>query len=132
MAASGLRDQDQLEGASNYVIWKVRISFLMDEHDLKHFIDSAQAEPMDATPLRAFKKNMANSKRLILDGVKYRIFSHIFCKGTTKKMWDALATLYQGSSEQRKMFLEEKMQTTKMQRGKLIDPFLSILQENRD
>ena len=94
MAASGLRDQDRLEGASNYVIWKARISFLLDEHDLKHFIDSAHAEPVDATPLRAFKKNMAKAKRLILDGVKDHIVSHISGKGTTKEMWDALATLY--------------------------------------
>ena len=45
-----------MEGAFNYVIWKARISFLLDEHDLNHFIDSAQAEPVDAAPLRTFKK----------------------------------------------------------------------------
>ena len=132
MAASVLRDQDQLEGASNYVIWKARISLLLDEHDLKHFLDSVQAEPVDVAPLRAFKKNMAKAKQLILNLVKSHIVSHIYGKGTTKEMWDALATLYQGSSEQSKMFLEEKMQTTRMHKGERVDPFLSRLQENRD
>ena len=56
-----------MDGASNYVIWKARISFLLDEDDLKQFIDSAQTEPMDATPLRAFKKNMEKAKRMTLD-----------------------------------------------------------------
>ena len=69
------------------------ISFLLDEHDLKHFIDNAQAEPVDATSLQAFKKNMDKAKRLILDGVRDHIVSHISAKGTTKEMWDVLATL---------------------------------------
>ena len=99
MASSGLCDHDQLEGASNYVIWKARISFLLDEHDLKHFINSAQAESVDEAPLRAFKKNMAKAKQLILDGVKDHIVSHISSKGTSKKKWDGLETLCQGSSE---------------------------------
>ena len=75
---------------------------------------------------------MAKAKRLIVDGVRDHIVSHISSKGTTKEMWNALATLYQGSSEQQKMFLEEKMRTTRMQKGERIDPFLSKLQVNGD
>ena len=112
MATSGLRDKDRLEGASNYVIWKAKTSFLLDEHDLKHSVDSAQAKLVDAAPIRAFKKNMAKSKRLILDGVKDHVECHISGKGTTKEMWDALSKLYQGSSEQWKMYLEQKMRCT--------------------
>ena len=56
MVASGLHDQDQLEGASNYVIWKARISFLLDEHDLKIFIESVVAAPTDPDPLKATRK----------------------------------------------------------------------------
>ena len=77
MATNGFHNQDRLEGASNYVIWKVGISFILDEHDLKHFIDSAQDELVDATPLRAFKRNMQKAKQLILDGVRDHIVSHI-------------------------------------------------------
>ena len=35
-------------------------------------------------------------------------------------MWDVLATLYEGSFKQRKMILEEKMQTTRMHKGERI------------
>lgn len=97
MVTSGLRDQYRLEGASNYIIWKARISFIIDKHNLKNFINSTFVEPVDVAPLRAFKKNMAKDKLLILYGVKDRIVSHISIKGTTKEMWDALAMLYQGS-----------------------------------
>jgi len=37
MAIVGLRDQDRLEGDSSYVIWKARMSLLLDEHGLKMF-----------------------------------------------------------------------------------------------
>ena len=64
MASNGLRDQDRLEGSSNYVIGKSRIEFLLDEHDLKALIDGAVVEPLDVAHLRQFKKNMARAKRL--------------------------------------------------------------------
>lgn len=75
---------------------------------------------------------MAKAIRLILDGVRDHVVCHIVGKGTVKEMWDALATLYQGSSEPRKMYLEEKMRSTRVQKGERIDSFLSKLQEVRD
>ena len=88
-----------METASNYVIWKSRIEFLLDEHDLKALIDSIVAEPLDVAHLRQFKKNMARAKRLILDDVKDHIVSHIATKATAREMWVGLEKLYQGSSE---------------------------------
>lgn len=129
MAANGLRDQDQLDGASNYVIWKAMISCLLDEHDLKAYVDSVVVVPTDIDPLKNYKVEMAKAKRLILDGVRDHIVCHNASKGTAKEMWDALATLYQGSSEQQKMYLEEKMRSTRMQKGECIDPFILKLQE---
>ena len=93
MAINRLRDQDRLEGASNYFIWKSRIEFLLDEHDLKALIDSAVVEPLDAVNLRQFKKNMARAKRLILDGVKDYIVPHIAANTTTREMWVGLEKL---------------------------------------
>ena len=78
---------------------------LLDERDLKAFIENVVVVPIDANPLKACKKNMAKAKWLILDRVRDHVVCHIASKWTAKKMWDALATLYQGSSEQRKMYL---------------------------
>ena len=86
--------------------------------------------PVDADPLKEYKKNMAKAKRLILDGVRDNVVCHIASKGTAREMWQALEKLYQGSSEKRKMYLEENMWTTRMKKGERIDPFLSRLQEN--
>ena len=100
MAANGLRDHDRLEGASNDVIWKVRISCLLDEHDLKTYVDSVVAVLADPGSLKKYKVEMVKAKRLILDGVRDHIVCHIAGKDTAQQMWEALATLYKGSSEQ--------------------------------
>jgi len=94
MATCGLRDQDRLDGASNYVTWKARMSFLLDKHALKTYVDSVVVEPTDADPLKKYKAEMANAKRMILDGVKDHMVCHVASKGTAKEMWNALATLY--------------------------------------
>ena len=68
---------------------------------------------------------------MILDGVWDHLVSHIVGKDIAKEMWDALSTLYQGTSEQQKMYLEEKLRCVRMQKGEGIDPFLTKIQEIR-
>lgn len=55
--------------------------------------------------------------------------SHIASKDTTRQMWEALATWYEGSSKQWNMYLEEKLRCKRMQKGERIDPFLTRLQD---
>ena len=104
MATVELHDHDRLDGASNYVIWKARMSFLLDEFALKAYIDNVVVVPRDADLLKEYRKEMARVKRLIVDGVRDHVVSHIAGKDTAKQMWDALATLYQGTFEQWKMY----------------------------
>lgn len=94
MATTGLRDHDRLEDASNFVIWKVRMLFLLDEYGLKAYVDNVVAVLQDADQLKEYKKEMGKAKRLILDGVRDHIVSHISSKGSSKEMWDALVQLY--------------------------------------
>lgn len=100
MTTVGIRDQDRLDGASNYIIWKVRMSFLLDEFGLKTYIDAVVTIPTDTDQLKGYIKEMARAKHLILDGVRDHVVSHIPGKDTAKEMWDALSALYQGTSEQ--------------------------------
>lgn len=105
IATAGLRYQDRLDGASDYVTWKARMSFLVDEYGLKTYIDVVVEVPTDADQLKEYKKDMAWAKRLILDGVQDHIVSHIVVKGMGKEMLETLSMLYQGTSKQRKIYL---------------------------
>jgi len=51
--------------------------------------------------------------------------------GNAKGIWDALATLYQGYSEQRNIYLEKKLRFAQMQKEEYIDPFITKLQETQ-
>jgi len=75
------------------------MSFLLDEHALKTYVNSVVAEPVDADPLKKYKAEMAKAKTMTLDGVKDHVVCHVASRATAKEMWNALATLYQGSFE---------------------------------
>ena len=47
MPSYGLIDQDKLECASNYVIWKTRILAVLEEYDLKAYVKSVMVVPAD-------------------------------------------------------------------------------------
>lgn len=59
---------------------------LLDEHDLKMYVDSVVAVPADADLLKKYKAEMAKTKQLIHDGVRDHVVCHIVDKGTTKEM----------------------------------------------
>ena len=99
MAAHGLRDQDRLEGASNYVISKAQISCPLDEYHPNIFMTSMVAIHAHLEPVNKYRANMENSKRPLPDWVKDHIRDN-------KAYVEALASLYEGSFEQRKMYLE--------------------------
>jgi len=45
------------------------MSFLLDEHGLKAYADNVVEVPQDADQLKEYRKEMAKTKQLILDGV---------------------------------------------------------------
>ena len=106
MAIVGLRDQDMLDGASNYVIWKARMSFLLNEYGLKAYIDAVVVVPSDADQQKEYKKEMAWAKQLILDGIWDHVVSNIAGKHIAKQM-----------------------RLIRMQKREGIDPFLTKIQK---
>ena len=98
MAVNGLRDQDKLDGASNFVIWKARILSMLDRHHIKGFVLRTVAIPIDPVDNEKYEDAMVKAKCIILDGAKDHVVPHIVEKNTVKEMWDTLTTLYQGTS----------------------------------
>lgn len=88
-----LRDQDKLDGASNFVIWKARILSVLDRHCIKAFALRTVAIPVDPADNKRYKDVMAKAKCIILDGVKDHVVQHIAEKNTVKETWDTLTTL---------------------------------------
>lgn len=124
MAPHRLRDQDRLDGMSNFAIWKARILVVLEAYGIREHVESVLATPTDATLLAKHNEAVAHAKRFIMDKVKDHVVPHIAEKKTTNEMWKALTTLYQGKSIQRKMLLENQLRLFMMTKGEEIDPFL--------
>lgn len=91
---NGLRDQDRLEGAFNFVIWKATILSVLDRHRIKAFALRTVAIPVDPADNERYEDAMAKAKCIILYGVKDHAVQHIAEKNMAKEMWDTLTTLY--------------------------------------
>ena len=76
MASHGLKDQDRLEGASNYVIWKTKILAVLEEYDLEAYANSVVAVIAD-NDQKKYKGKEGKATRLILDGVGDHVVSHL-------------------------------------------------------
>ena len=132
MARYGLRDQDRLDGMSNYVIWRGKILSVLDEYGLKDHAEKVLIVPTDADPLKKYEENQERTKHLSIVGVKNHVIPHIAGKTTTNDMWVASDTMYHGGSVQRRMRLENQMRLFQMMKGEEIDPFLFRLQAIQD
>ena len=79
-----------------------------------------------------YEEAMARAKSIILDGVKDHIVPHIAEKERAYEMWEAPKKLYQHTSVQRKMLLENSLRSYQMKKGEPIDTFLRGLNGIRD
>lgn len=77
MVTTGLRDQDSLDGASNFSIWKAMMLFLLDEHGLKEFSTKIIVVPTNPIQFHEYMRDNTKAKRMILDGVRDHIILHI-------------------------------------------------------
>jgi len=111
MAVNGVRDQDKLDRASNFVLWKARILSILDRNRVKHFALRTIAIPVDPTDNDKYEEAMVRAKSIILDGVKDHVVPHIGEKETTNEMWEALNKLYQHTFVQRRMLLENQLRS---------------------
>jgi hypothetical protein len=108
MAATGLRFEDRLEGASNSVPLKARVTLILVENGLWDFVNTTLTPSMDPTDLVIHEQKDVKARRIILDAVKDHLIPHLSEKKSTRDMFVALTNLFQSSNSNRKMVLKEK------------------------
>ena len=96
------------------VFGKFNRLFLLDKFALKEYATNVIAMSTNPRQPTTYRKENAKAKRIILNGVKDHIATHIAEKDTTKEMWDTIVNLYQNPTKNRKMILKEKMRDIKM------------------
>lgn len=81
------------------------VAAILDKNCIKDYALKIVVVPVDVDPLKKYEEAQAKAKCMTLDGVKDHVIPHIVEKDTAKEMWEALTTLYKGTSVQRKMLL---------------------------
>jgi hypothetical protein len=56
MASSSLRFEQNLDGASNYLSWKVRVKLLLEENDLWDIVKDVVSLPIDRQRLQLTRR----------------------------------------------------------------------------
>jgi hypothetical protein len=63
MASSiSVRVKDRLEGATNFNVWKLRITNILQEHDLEQYVTIVVEEPMNNARRKTFRKSQAKAR----------------------------------------------------------------------
>ena len=137
--ATGLKLEDRLDGARNFVPWKARLVLILEENELwDEVVNNTTTNTIvvpastDAQALTAFNKKDIKARRIILDAVNDHVIPHILSKDRAHKMWDALIGLFQSSNENRKMVLREKLKSIKMVKGEVVISYLTRISRVRD
>jgi hypothetical protein len=93
-----VRVEDRLEGATNFRAWKAMILLLLEENDLKDYIEKVILDPNNAHELIAHTKKEVKDKQMLLDSVKDHLIPHYFEKKISKDMYDVLVGLYESGN----------------------------------
>ena len=103
---ASIRNEDRLDGSSNFNNWKARVIAILEEHDLDHYVTTIVAKPASNAGRASFKRNQAKARRIIYDSVKEHIMLIITLLKTTKQCFDTLVKLYETKATSHKRLLK--------------------------
>jgi hypothetical protein len=133
MASSiSVRAEDRLKGATNFNLWKIRITNILQEHDLEQYVTTVVEEPTNNAGRMNFRKSQEKAKRIIFDSFKDNIMPAMTSLMTAKDCMDTLVNLYEKQAPSQKRTLKHKLKYLKMEKGESMASFYSRIAHIRD
>ena len=120
-----IRYEGRLDGVSNYLPWKVRITVELKEWKIWKFANTTITKSTDKDELEEHEMLEARAQRVILDGVKDHLIPHLAEKKTAKDMWDTLNQLFEAKIENKKMALRDKLHNIKLTKDDNVTSYLT-------
>jgi hypothetical protein len=121
-----LKIEDRLEGATIFWAWKFGVLLLLEENDLKEYVDDVVPSPTNLQELATHKNREVKAKQILLDSMKDHLIPHISEK-TPKDMYDALVGFYQSGNVGRKLILKHQFQAVDMASSNIVVSLLPSL-----
>jgi hypothetical protein len=105
---------------------------LLEENDLKDYVEKVISDSNDPHELAAHKKREVKAKSVLLDSVKDHLIPHIYEKKTTKDMYDALVGLYQSGNTIEKLILRHWFRSVEMSNLDIVASYLMRISQIHD
>jgi hypothetical protein len=115
-----IRAEDRLEGATDFNVWKLQITNILQEHDLEEYVITVAEEPTNNERRATFRRNQEKTKRIIFDSVKDSKIPAMTSLMTTKECMDTLVNLYEKHAPSQKRTLKNKIKYVKMEKGEFV------------
>ena len=128
MMTSTIRPKDRLDGSFNFNNWKARLTAILEENNIDHYVTSVVEEPTSHAGRTAFKRNQAKARRIIYDYVNENIMPMITPLKTAKECFDTLVKLYKTNAPSQKGILKNQLCTLKMENDESVNSFTKISQ----
>jgi hypothetical protein len=106
ISSSQMRVEDRLARARNWLPWKARIVFILEDLELWDILqDVVPIPPATSLVLLAeFRKRNTKAKRTMCDAVRDHIIPHFTRKYYALEMWASLCKLYPSSNQNQNVF----------------------------
>ena len=87
----------------NYIAWKDRMEAVLEDNRLKEFIDTdiPGCATTYAQNADAWKKNLIEARRIMLEGVQDHIVSNLHGRETPYAMWKAVIFFFHNNNDHR-------------------------------
>ena len=67
---TGMKVEDCLDGATNFISWKTRVLLILEENDLLKFVNEKVSKLEAEEDKSQWRKNDAKVRRILVDSVK--------------------------------------------------------------
>jgi hypothetical protein len=124
MATTPLISKDRLDGASNFLSWKARVTLELKEYDLWELVDKEVTPPTNMTTWDAHNNKEIKAERVLLDYVKGHLIPHLNDKMIAKDIFDVMVSLFQRKNMNRKMILRNTLISLQMSRSDNVTSYL--------
>jgi hypothetical protein len=132
METSSLRVEYRLDGASNFLSWKERVTLALKEYELWELVKKVVVPPTDPQDLAVHQKKEIKFERVILYSMKDHLIYYLSDKKMAKDMFDALVGLFHSTNINRKMVLRNKLISMHMSISNNITSYFMRITQVRD
>ena len=85
----GMKVEDHLDGATNFISWKSRV-LILEENDLLKLVNEKVPEPEAEEDKSHTRRSDARARRIMVDSVRDHLVPQISQKKTSRKMFKTI------------------------------------------